>query len=192
MLGPVRTGILGGTFDPPHLAHLVTAEVAYRQLGLDRVLLIPAGSPWQKAGREVSSAGHRLAMTRLAVEGIPYLVADEREVHREGPTYTIDTLASFAPGERLVLILGADAAKGLPTWHHAGEVRSRVELAVAPRPGYSQSEVEEAAGGVAWLEVPMLEVSGTMIRQRVASGLAVRFLVPDAVWNYLEHHRLYR
>ena len=97
MLAKVRSGLLGGTFDPPHIAHLLAGEVAYRQLGLDRVIFIPAGSPWQKAGRRVSSASHRWVMSHLAVEGVDYFEADDREVHRDGWTYTADTLDTFDP-----------------------------------------------------------------------------------------------
>jgi nicotinate-nucleotide adenylyltransferase len=188
----LRTGILGGTFDPPHLAHLVAAEVAYRQLRLDRVLFIPAGSPWQKAGRPVSPSHQRLEMTRMAVENTGYFAADEREVVREGPTYTIDTLTTFPEHEELVLILGADAARGLATWHRAPELRLRALVAVTPRPGVARSDVEEAAGQVEWLDAPQLPISGTMIRRRIADGLPVRFLMPDSCWRYLMQQGLYR
>ncbi|HEY7563791.1 MAG TPA: nicotinate (nicotinamide) nucleotide adenylyltransferase, partial [Acidimicrobiia bacterium] len=135
----MRSGLLGGTFDPPHIAHLLAGEVAYRQLRLDRVIFMPAGSPWQKANRRVSSAHHRWEMTKLAVSGVDYFVADDREVHREGWTYTADTLDTFDPTEEVVLILGADAARGLPTWERSAEVLSRVELAIVPRPGVEMS-----------------------------------------------------
>ena len=115
----MRRGILGGTFDPPHLAHLLGGEAAYRELGLDLVTFMPAGSPWQKAERDVTAASHRWEMTVLATEGVEYFEADDREVRRSGWTYTIDTLESFDDGDEVVLIVGADTAAGLPTWCRA-------------------------------------------------------------------------
>ena len=191
MLGSVRSGLLGGTFDPPHIAHLLAGEVAHRQLGLDRIIYMPAGAPWQKADRRVSLARHRWRMTQLATEGVEYFTPDDREVHRDGWTYTVDTLASFDPGERIVLILGADAARGLPTWERSEEVLERVEVAVLPRPGVERSEVEAAIGPSRWLDMPALPVSGTMIRQRFVDGTGVRFLVTDAVYEYMIENELY-
>lgn len=188
----VHIGLLGGTFDPPHLAHLHTGEVAFRQLGLDRVLFLPAGAPWQKAGRRLSPSEHRWEMTRLAVSGVDYFEADSREVHRDGWTYTADTLATFADDWRITLILGADAARNLPTWNRAEDVLDRVDLAVAPRPGTSQAQVEEALGKtVTWLDMAPLDVSGTLIRRRVGEGKSARFLVRDSVWKYFTGRSLY-
>jgi nicotinate-nucleotide adenylyltransferase len=188
----VRSGLLGGTFDPPHIAHLLAGEVAYRQLGLDRVIYLPAGSPWQKADRKVSSAGDRWRMTEIATAGIPYFVPDDREVHRDGWTYTIDTLATFEPSEEIVLILGADAARGLPSWEKADQVLERVRVAVLPRPGTERAEVESAIGAPIWLDMPALPVSGTMIRERFMAGTGVRFLIPDGVYDYMVDKALYQ
>src|SRR5690606_36678870 len=194
ILAGVRIGLLGGTFDPPHLAHLHTGEVAYRQLGLDRVVFMPAGAPWQKAGRKVSAPDHRWEMTRRAVQGVDYFEADEREVHREGWTYTADTLATFDPDCEIVLILGADSARGLPTWERADEVLKRVEVAVAPRPGTDRGALEAALGSsttVSWTDMIPLDGSGTIIRDRVARGRPGRFLVRDSVWRYFMAENLY-
>jgi len=193
MLCAVDRGILGGTFDPPHLAHLFAGEVAYRDLGLDVVTFVPAGAPWQKSGIDVSPPEHRLAMTSLAIEGSPYFEVDDREVARDGWTYTIDTLASFPADERLTLILGADAAAGVQTWHSAAEVLARARIAVVPRPGVDRTAVDGQLSGadVVWLDGPELDVSGTMLRGRVRTGSSIRFLVPDAVWLYIEQHGLY-
>lgn len=191
MLAPVRSGLLGGTFDPPHIAHLLAGEVAFRQLGLDRVIFMPAGSPWQKADRRVSSANHRWNMTRLATDHVAYFEADDREVHRRGWTYTIDTLATFDRTEEIVLILGADAAKGLRSWERSDEVVSRVELAVAPRPGVEAADLEKIVGKPQLLNMPPLPISGTEIRARIAAGLGGRFLVSEDVYDYIEQHRLY-
>jgi nicotinate-nucleotide adenylyltransferase len=192
MLAKVRSGLLGGTFDPPHIAHLLAGEVAYRQLGLDRVVFIPAGSPWQKAGRKVSSARHRWEMSHRAVDGVDYFEADEREVHRDGWTYTADTLDTFDPAEELVLILGADAARGLPTWQRSADVLARARVAVVPRPGVERSDVDSLVKVERWLDMPALPVSGTLIRQRAASGLGIRFLVTERVYQYLDEQNLYR
>ena len=135
-------------------------------------------------------------MTRLAVHGIDYFGADDREVHRDGWTYTADTLATFEAGVEIALILGADTARKLPTWQRSDEVIARVELAVAPRPGTDPSEVDAAipadlAGRTTWLDMAPIDLSGTMIRRRVAADLSVRFLVPDPVWAYFMDHQLY-
>ncbi len=142
MLAGVRTGILGGTFDPIHIAHLHAGETAQFAAGLDRVLFMPAGDPWQKAERSMTPAADRLAMTELAIEGIEGFEVDDRELHRDGPTYTIDTLLTFPAEEELFLILGADAAVGLPSWHRWEDVIERAGVLVVPRPG-----TESAAGG---------------------------------------------
>ncbi len=186
----MRRGILGGTFDPPHVAHLVAGEMAFRQLELDVVTYLPAGAPWQKAGRQVTEARHRLAMTEAATQDVPYFDVDDREVLREGWSYTIDTLEELA-GDELTLILGADAASRLSTWHRAADVLDLVTVAVLPRPGTQQSEVEEAAGRVRWIDMPLLDVSGTELRDRARRGESLRFLVRDPVWAYIETHSVY-
>jgi nicotinate-nucleotide adenylyltransferase len=183
--------ILGGTFDPPHIAHLVAGEAARGQLGVDTVTYIPAGRPWQKAGTGVSEAHHRLRMIELATEGVDYFAVDDREVHRDGWTFTIDTIDSFA-GEEVVMIIGADSAKGLPTWNRVDELIERARIAVVPRVGVRREEIESMVDGdIIWLDMPSLDVSGTMLRCRVAEGRSIRFLVPDPVFDYVGEHRLY-
>jgi nicotinate-nucleotide adenylyltransferase len=193
MLPLVRRGILGGTFDPPHLAHLFAGEAAYRDLALDVVTFVPAGAPWQKAGRNVTSAEDRWQMTLLAVEGIPYFEADNREVRREGWTYTVETVRSFPEDEDLFLVLGADAARGIPTWHEADDVLRRATIAVVPRPGVERHEVDDvlAGGDVIWLETPDVRLSGTMLRRQARAGRSIRFLVRDNVWRYIEESQIY-
>jgi nicotinate-nucleotide adenylyltransferase len=183
----VRTGILGGTFDPIHIAHLHTAECARFQLELDRVLIIPAGDPWQKMDRVVSPARHRFEMCRLAVEGVDGIEADDREVVRDGPTYTIDTLDSFPRDEEVFLIVGADAAAGLPSWHRWEEVARRVTIAVAPRPGVKSIDI----AGAVRIDMGTLEVSGTDIRERAREGRPYRYLVTSVVHEYIEANDLY-
>jgi len=187
----MKRALLGGTFDPPHLAHLVAGEAAYRNLGVDVVTFMPAGRPWQKSGNDVTAAEHRWAMTELAVEGVDYFEADDREVHRDGWTYTADTLASFGPDDELWLVLGADAARGLPTWNRYEEVIARARIAVAPRPGSPRETVEEAVGAVEWLDMPQLLISGTEIRDRARRGQSLRFLLREGVWDYAVRQALY-
>lgn len=192
ILAIVRRGILGGTFDPPHVAHLIAGEVAYRDLALDVVTFMPAGAPWQKADRRVSDAEHRWMMTRLAVRDIPYFDADDREVRRDGWTFTADTLSEFDEGEELVLILGADTARGIQTWHRWDYVLSRAHLAVAPRPGVQRSEVDVVIPvPFTWLDMPLLLLSGTTIRSRAEAGKTIRFMVAEPVWEYVRDHRVY-
>jgi len=130
-------------------------------------------------------------MTRRAVEGVGYFEADDREVARDGWTYTADTLGTFPDGDDLVLILGADAAAGLPSWQGPEAVLQRARLAVMGRPGVAREAVEAAAGEVHWLEAPLLDISGTMLRARHRAGLSIRFLVTDPVLRYIESVRLY-
>ena len=193
MLRAVRRGILGGTFDPPHLAHLFAGEAAYRDLDLDVVTFLPAGAPWQKADRQVTSAGDRWEMTVLAVAGIPYFEADDREVTRDGWTYTVDTLRSYPDDEELFLIVGADTARGIPTWHEADSVLRRAKVVVIPRPGIGRDEVDHALadGDFVWLDTPDVRLSGTMLRRQATAGRSIRFLVPEAVWRYVEDREIY-
>lgn len=191
MLAVVRRGVLGGTFDPPHLAHLFAGEVAYRDLDLDVVTFIPAGNPWQKADESVTSPEDRWAMTCLAVEGVPYFEADDREVRRPGWTFTHDTLADF-PNDDLCLILGADAAMGITSWNRWESVLDLADLAVAPRPGVSAEEVVAAVPEeFVWLDMPTLDVSGTMLRERAHAGQSIRFMVRENVWHYIRERGLY-
>jgi nicotinate-nucleotide adenylyltransferase len=187
----VRRGILGGTFDPPHIAHLIGGEAAYHELGLDVVTFIPAGAPWQKAGRNVSTADDRWQMVVLATGGTDYFEADNREVRRQGWTYTIDTLESFDADDEVTLILGADAALGLPTWERSEQVLRRASVAVIPRPGVDRDSLDGVLDSYQWLDVPELEISGTLLRDRVRSGRSIRFYVPDLVFDYVMHNGLY-
>ncbi len=194
MLPEVQRGILGGTFDPPHIAHLFAGEAAYRALGVDEVRFIPAGRPWQKARSYVSDADHRWAMTQLAVAGVDYFIADDREVRRDGWTYTVDTLAGFPAADRLTLVVGADTARGFPSWHRADAVKGMARIAIVPRPGVMRDEVDAALAGadVVWLDTPELDISGTGLREWARRGASLRFLVPDPVWRYIDEHGLYR
>lgn len=190
-----RIGLFGGTFDPPHVAHLALARAARGELRLDEVRWIPAGAPWQKV-RRISDAAHREAMVRLAIDGEPGFVLDRCEIDRDGPTFTVDTVLACMqaePDAQWFLIIGADQYAGLHTWRDWREVLARVTLAVANRPGPMppvDSEVLRQRHRV--VPLPMLDVSATDIRARVAQGLPVDSMVPPAVARYIDQHRLYR
>jgi nicotinate-nucleotide adenylyltransferase len=196
----VRIGILGGTFNPPHLGHLICAQEAYLQLGLDRVTLIPARIPPHKPVEHEPGAEHRLELCRLAIRGDERLDVSEIEIAREGPSYTVDTLEelhSRAPDQELFLIVGGDIAAGLPTWHRPERVLSLATLAVAKRRGTSRAAVDEALGSLSggertrFFRMPRIGISSTMLRERVRDGQPIRYYAPDAVGRYIGAHRLY-
>lgn len=187
----MRTGILGGTFDPIHIAHLHAGETALHQLSLDRVVFTPAGAPWQKAGARITPAADRLEMVRLAIGGVEGFEVDDQEIFRDGPTYTIDTLGSYPADEELFVILGADAASRLHTWRAPDRVLSRATVVVAPRPGTDSTTVSALLADAMFLDMAALEVSGTEIREMARSGVPYRFLVPEPVHDYIGTHGLY-
>jgi nicotinate-nucleotide adenylyltransferase len=187
--------VFGGTFDPPHVGHLVTAVNVRHALVLDVVLLVVANDPWQKTGgRAVSSAADRLALVEAAVGDVEGLEASDIELDRGGTSYTADTLAALAerhPGAELVLVLGSDAAAGLPTWERADEVRARAAVAVVTRPG---SEEGSPPPGWSWtrVETPRLEVSSTDLRSRIVDGRPLDYLLTPPVIDCIEARGLYR
>jgi len=189
-----RIGILGGTFDPPHIGHLAMATEVRDALALDVVLLVVAHVPWQKVGdREVSPSADRLALVDAAVADLDGIEASDIEIRRGGPSYTADTLATLAaagPDDELWVILGADAAAGLPTWERGDEVAELARLVVAAREG----ETGSPPPGWSWRTVPMtrLDVSSTDLRARVAAGRTIEVLVPPRVRGQIEARRLYR
>ncbi|MFZ4518655.1 MAG: nicotinate-nucleotide adenylyltransferase [Microthrixaceae bacterium] len=188
-----RVGVLGGTFDPPHIGHLVPAMEARDALGLDVVLLVVAGDPWQKSAvRAVTPAEVRCDLVRRAAAGVDGLEVSDLEVRRPGPSYTIDTMEALAaerPADELVLLLGADAAAGLPTWHRWEELR-RWPLGVLERPGHTGGPPDGFE--VRRVTVSRLEVSSSEVRDRVARGRSVRFLVPEAPLAEIARLGLYR
>ena len=191
-----RTGLLGGTFDPVHVAHVALAQAALQALRLDRVRWIPAGQPWQKIKtREVAASVHREAMVRLAIAGEPRFELDRIEVVRSGPSYTLDTVKALAvahPNTEWVLIVGADQYASLHTWVDWRELLSRVTLAVANRPGALPAVHPEVLGFPhRAVPLPMLDISSTDVRQRVQQGADISALVPPGVARYIETHRLY-
>jgi nicotinate-nucleotide adenylyltransferase len=190
---PLRLGVFGGTFDPPHVGHLVTAVNVRYALDLDRVLLVVANVPWQKEGqREISDPEDRYALVGAAVRHVPHLEASRVELDRGGPSYTADTLAVLAdahPGAELFTILGSDVAAALSTWERHEEVVARSTLVVVDRPGTK----EELPDGVGWVrvEVPHLEVSSTDLRARVADGRPLDYLLTPAVIEGIRARGMY-
>lgn len=187
-----RLGIFGGTFDPPHVGHVVAAAETRFRCGLDRVLFVPAGDPWQKRGEVVAPAADRLALARAAVDGIEGLTVDAREVERTGPTYTADTLAELAaPGRALFLIVGADAAGRIHTWARADEIAALATLVVVNRAGEGAAAPTGADWRVERVVIPRLDVSSTELRRRIAAGEPVDGLTPAAVAREIRVRRLY-
>jgi nicotinate-nucleotide adenylyltransferase len=190
---PERIGVFGGTFDPPHVGHLVTAVNVRHVLGLDRVLLVVANVPWQKEGvRTITPGPDRLWLVERAVEGVAGLEASDLELQRGGRSYTADTLAELArrhPGAELFTVLGEDAAAGFLSWERYDEVAQRSTLVVVDRPGF----VTELPGGFQWchVEVPHLEVSSTDLRERALDGRPLDFLLPASVIEAIHARHLY-
>lgn len=189
-----RVGILGGTFDPPHIGHLIVADQVQHALDLDEVRLIPANSPWQKVGsRTITPADQRLAMTRAAVGDARHLKVSEIEIELGGPSYTsvtLDALAEREPGTNWLVIVGADAAAGLDTWHNTDRLRQQATIVVVNRPGADF----QPPTGWQWelVEIPSVGISGTGLRRRVEMGHSINFLTPDSVVELIEQWRLYR
>ncbi|MEO6572017.1 MAG: nicotinate-nucleotide adenylyltransferase [Ilumatobacteraceae bacterium] len=190
---PQRVGVFGGTFDPPHVGHLVTAVNVCHALGLDLLILMVANVPWQKVGtRAITPAADRLAMVRAAVVDVPRLIAGEHEISHGGHSYTADTLALLAdefPNADLFTVVGDDAAAGIHSWERADEVIAMSQLVVVDRPG----EPVELDTAIDWVrvEVPRLEVSSTDLRERFVDGRPLAYLITDDVLDVIESRGLY-
>ena len=201
--GPRRIGILGGTFDPPHVGHLWLATLAADAVGLDRVLFMPAAQPPHKPAEGVTSPTDRLLMTRLAIAGNDAFELTLIEMQRPGPSYTIDSVDElrrlYGDEAELYLLMAADSLAQIDTWRSPDELLERIEWVVGPRPGAAppdRSDLEERFGDRASrihvLDGPSLEVSSTQIRERVAAGQAIRYLVPRGVEDLIVDRGLYR
>lgn len=204
--GTAEIGMLGGTFDPIHAGHLALARVALDQLGLDRILFVPAGQPPHKRGRPITPAADRLAMVELAIAGEPRFRVSRMEIDRPGPSYTADTAEALVAGREsddgpigLTVILSAETFADLPSWHEPARLLRLARIAVAPRPGHPAptpgwlaQRLPGFADRVVILEGPHLDISASDIRARVAAGSPIEGLVPSAVAAYIEAHHLYR
>jgi nicotinate-nucleotide adenylyltransferase len=196
-----KVGILGGTFDPVHLGHLMIAEEAKTALDLSEVLLIPAGQPMSRPNENITPAKHRLAMLQLAVEGKPYLKVSSMEIERKGPSYTADTIAEIknnSVGSELYFILGWDSLAQLPDWHEPLKIINQCTLVVVPRPGYAKPSLKALEGilpgitqKVIFLDKPRIDISATEIREMAAEGDSIEQLVPEAVAQYIKKNKLY-
>ena len=184
----MRVGILGGTFDPIHHGHLILARAACEELGLDRILFIPANMSPHKTDTKPATAQDRLAMVKLAIEGEPGFLASDLEILRPPPSYTVETLRELAtrhPGDRFTLLIGADNVAKFDTWREPDEIRRLAGLAVLDRANHGTPHD--------WPVVRRLvDISSTDLRARVAAGRRIRYLTPDAVCDYIADHGLYR
>jgi nicotinate-nucleotide adenylyltransferase len=202
-LNPLRVGVFGGAFDPPHLAHVALVQAALAQSDLAELRIFPTGQAWHKE-RSLSAAEDRLAMARLAFEGIPGAVVDAREILRPGPTYTLDTLRELQqeqPAVQLVLIVGADQALSLPRWHGFEAILATAIISVAnramstgPSGPFDPGMLASLPSGARFeqLQIQPMDTSATDIRARAARGEDLRGLVPAAVARYIDRHHLYR
>ncbi len=200
-----RVGLFGGSFDPIHFGHLISARSLAEQLGLDRVILVPAAQPPHKQNRQITSGPHRLAMVELAVEGDPLFEVSDLELRRQGPSYTFDTVSEMRTrlGEHTSLFwfIGADSLPELPSWYRIAELVQAVQIVTATRPGWeppplARLEAVMPPGAAAALlcncfQTPAIDISATDLRRRVANGLSIRYLTPESVRGYIRDHRLY-
>jgi nicotinate-nucleotide adenylyltransferase len=192
----VRLGIFGGSFDPPHLGHLLAVIDAAETLRLDEVRFVPAAVQPFKVGRSTATPAQRLAMTQRLVAGVPGFVADGTEIERSGLSFTVDTLAAMAaasPTAERFLLLGADAFALFDQWRDPQRILSLASIAVLVRGGDEMPDVGAREGaGVQLLETRRVDISSTELRARVADGRTIRGFVPDAVADYIAEHRLYK
>lgn len=202
MNGP-RIGLMGGTFDPIHYGHLVTAEGARVEFALDKVLFVPSGRPPHKATEQVTPAEHRYLMTVLATLGNPHFEVSRIDIDRPGPSYTVDTIEEarreWGPSAQLFFITGADAILEILTWKEPERLLGSCHVIAATRPGYDLSRLEGAIGDL-WarfssrihvVQVPAMSISSSDIRERVRRGHPIRYLLPEAVADYIYKYRLY-
>ena len=196
----MRVGILGGAFNPPHIGHLVCAQEGLIQLELDKVVFVPVGQAPHRGIEDDPGAEARLELVELAIAGDDRFTSSRIELDREGPSYTSDTLRemrSAAPEDELFLVLGGDQAATLPTWHEPEVVLSLATVAVVERVSWTRNAIGikiarlKGSERVRYLDMPLIQVSSSAIRRRVAAGRPTRYLVPDAVASYIEANGLY-
>jgi nicotinate-nucleotide adenylyltransferase len=201
----MRVGIFGGTFDPPHMGHLILAELARESARLDEVWFLPAPRPPQKEGQAVTRFDQRVEMLQLAVAGNPSFRIDEIEKERTGPSYTADTLAQLRqrhPGHTFFLLLGGDSLSDLPLWYQPKRIVEQAGLVVMERPGTAHPTAEQLRQSLAlppdaqlslqFVPAPQIDIASRSLRKAVAEGRSVRYQVPSAVEAYIRQHHLYR
>jgi nicotinate-nucleotide adenylyltransferase len=202
----LKLGVMGGTFDPIHIAHLIIAEEALFRYGLDKVVFVPSARPPHKTRAPHTPAADRLEMVRLAIEDNPRLEASDMELNREGPSYTIDTLRELrqvhGEGTGLFFIAGADSILELMTWKEPGQLLDEAKFIVANRPGFPVEKLEyslpeqtsrgaRSIESVYMMDMPALDISASDIRERASGGRAFRYMLPDKVWRYVCDKGLY-
>ncbi len=198
----MKLGVLGGTFDPVHLGHLMVAEEARNSLGLSEIILVPAGQPPLKLSRPITPAEHRLQMLRLAIDDRPYLKVSAMEIERPGPSYTVDTIAELrrqhGSKDEIFFILGWDGLAQLPQWRDPSRLIEMCALVAVPRPGYQRPSPEALDASipgisrrVVFLEKPQIDISASAIRAWAARGLSLRRLVSEPVAEYIKQQKLY-
>lgn len=199
----MRRGILGGTFDPIHTGHLILAQEVLGSLGLDEIWFVPTGEPWMKKGQAVTSKAHRKAMVELAIAGNDRFKLSTVEMDRAGETFTVDTLESLKAGEmhddEVLFIMGVDTLNSMHRWKAPERILELAQIVIALRPGYGEVDLQalqaldpKAAERVLTVHLPLIEISASELRRRASSGETYRYLVPDAVGEYIEQHALYR
>jgi len=197
----VNIGVLGGTFDPIHIGHLVVGEEARMKLGLSEILFVPAGQPWLKQDRDITPAAHRVEMVRRAIADNPHFKLCTLEAERPGPSYTVNTLTllqkQLGSQASLFFILGRDTLAELPLWKEPQRVIQLCRLVVPPRLGSRDlKHLGKAIPGllerVIQLDMPVIGISSSEIRHRIAQGLPIRYLVPSVVEKYIAEHRIYQ
>jgi nicotinate-nucleotide adenylyltransferase len=187
----MRVGILGGTFDPIHIGHLIAASSVYEELNLDSVVFIPAGDPWQKRDRELSTGQQRLEMVRLATEDDSRFKVSDIEIARTGPTYAIDTVREWKkqnPADEIFWIVGSDALSGIPSWHEWEAFVSEVTIVAVNRVGQSDSVAFDFVS----VEMPEVRISATQLRDRFTNNADTQYLVPQKVSQYISDQGLYQ
>ncbi|MBA7692772.1 Nicotinate-nucleotide adenylyltransferase [subsurface metagenome] len=198
----MNIGVLGGTFDPIHLGHLVVAEEMRVRLGLAEILFVPAGQPWLKVNSPILAAEHRVQMLCLALVGKPYFKLSTMEIERAGPSYTVDTIAELqgqlGAEDKLFFILGWDNLAQLPQWREPSRLVKMCQLVAVPRVGYPAPDLDSLEAAIPGLsqatillDTPHIDITASAIRDRVAQGLSIRHLVPEPVERYIKEHGLY-
>lgn len=201
-----KMALFGGSFDPIHFGHLIVARSVAEQLGLDRVIFLPSATPPHKEASELTPADHRAAMVRLAVDGEPLFDVSDYDLTRDGPTYTVRTVAHFqqqlGPASALHWIIGGDSLAELASWYQVGDLVDRCRIITAARPGWEKPDLAvlrrlvgdarsaKVESGI--LETPRIDISSTVIRARVRAGRSIRYLVPEPVRAYIHEQQLYQ
>jgi nicotinate-nucleotide adenylyltransferase len=189
-----RIGIFGGSFDPPHIGHLIIAELARRSLELDVVYLVPAYRPPHKAGKHASTARDRLTMTKLSIKGNSGLRVSDIEIRRRGVSYTVDTVNAFQrrfPGSELFLIIGSDSLRQFHSWKEPEKILAHAKLAVYRRPGQGRKKPKFSRGKVLWIKGPMMELASSDVRERMLHGKSIHYMVRENVLAFMNGKHLY-